>query len=769
MELDLTLNLNIDATKETKAAARVQAAKENKKKAAYEPTWQEVWETGYPTSTGKHKAGIFQTKITDKDREKLLEVKEAIEQGIIAAGVDSNRKMTKSRALVLYKELMVIKRDSIIKQMIDNKPANYILVDNHLVLLGMLQMLVNETLIGLDTETTGVDYFGKDYIVGFSMSLDKADMHYYVPVRHNLHDGENQLDPIIVFDAIKDYIEDANLKKVLHNAKFDIHMLYKEGINLAGLEMDTMVAMHILNENEPSYALKNLATKYGKFFGFEDKSNTYEELFGRGGFQDTPLDIGVVYACKDTHLTLKFYKWIKEQLDKRPALHYVYYGIEQKTTMVCVEMERNGFEMDTAFATDYCVKLGQEIDELQKQITCIFGDININSNQQLAAKLYDEWGLQDVSKSRKVNAETLKILAEEHEGIKLLLDYREKNKLLTTYLEPLPAKISPIDNRLHGQFNQSATATGRFASSNPNLQNLPYEARKMIVAPAGKIIIGIDYSQIEPRFLSHISKDPVFKRPYVEGGDLYSEIASKVFKVPYEQCGDGSKWRKMAKVVLLGLMYGISPFSLSKAFNIPVNEAEQLYEDFYGSYLGVADFIKGTQDKADKYGYVETFTGRKRRFMGHTQIANRFLAIHNKIKAITGKEKYNIWQEKKVSRELKQAYREVAGDYNRVARQSVNAVIQGSAADIMKLAMIKLYEFIKTNRDDRYKMLATIHDEVLIEVPADITLEDIEELENCMKTAVKLDVPFKVDVEVSKRWGAGCSKKEYFKDKTCLD
>lgn len=765
----MQLNLNLSIESDKKTVERVQEAVNRKKKAAYEPTWQEVWETGYPTTTGKHKAGIFQTKLTEKDRDKLLEVKEAIEQGQLETGVDSTKKITKSRMLALYKDLLLIKRDSIIKQMVKNKPANYILVDHTMVFDNMLFNLSKEKLIGLDTETTGVEYFGKDYIVGFSMSLDDADMHYYVPIRHNLHDGEKQLDDHFVLNKIKPFIEDEKIKKVLHNAKFDIHMFYKEGIDLKGLLMDTMVAMHVLNENEPSYALKNLATKYGKFFGFEDKSDTYEMLFGKGGFENTPLDIGTVYACKDTHLTLKFYKWIQEQLEKRPALYNVYYGIEQETTAVCVEMERNGFMLDMDFATEYCEKLKSEIAVLEKEIAKTFGGININSNQQLASKLYDEWGLTDVSKSRKVNAETLKQLAEECTGITLLLEYREKNKLLSTYIEPLPQKVSSMDGRLHGQFNQSATATGRFASSNPNLQNLPYDARKMIVAPAGKIIIGIDYSQIEPRFLSHISKDPIFKRPYVEGGDLYSEIASKVFKVPIEMCGDGSKYRKQAKVVLLGMMYGISAYSMSKTFKITPQEAEQLYEDFYGSYLGVADFIKGTQEKADTLGYVETFTGRKRRFLGHVPIANRYKALHSKIKAITGKEKFNVWQEKKVPRELKQAYWEIAGDYGRVNRQSVNAVIQGSSADIMKLAMIKLYKFLKNTKGDEYKMLATIHDEVLIEVPADITAEEIEELENCMKTAVTLDVPFKVDTEISKRWGAGCPKAQYLSDRTCLD
>lgn len=765
----MNLNLNLNMNEDNESNKRVAEATAKKKASLYEPTWIEVWETGYKTATGSVKKGIFQTKITDKDRERLLLVKEAIEIGELSSGVDNLKKFTKTKALALYKELKELKREETIQKMVEHKPDNYILVDTIDKFRDMLSLLVEEELIGLDSETTGVEYFGKDYIVGFSMSLDKADKHYYIPIRHNLHEGEKQLDPQYVLIAIKPFLEDSSLRKVLHNAKFDFHMFYKEGIKVKGLLMDTMVAMHILNENEVSFALKNLATKYGKYFGFDDKSDTYEELFGKGGFENTPLDIGSVYACKDTHLTLQFYKWLDQQF-KRTGLADVYYKIELPTADVCIEMERNGFLLDLDFAEDYKSRLEDKLKSLEKELAIIFGDININSNTQLAKVLYDDWGLVDVSKNRKVDANTIKILAKDNDKLKKLLEFRESKKLLSTYIEPLPQKVSSIDNRLHGQFNQSATATGRFASSNPNLQNLPYDARHMIIAPEGKLIIGIDYSQIEPRFLSHISGDEEFKKPYETGEDLYSQIASKVFKVPIEECGDGSKYRKQAKVVLLGMMYGISSFSLSTTFNITPEEAEQLYEDFYTSYEGVRKFILATQEKADTEGFVQTFTGRKRRFTGHKEIATKYKAIYSKVKAIVKKDKFNIWQEKGVSRNLKNAYWEVAGLYGRVARQSVNAVIQGSSADIMKLAMINLLKRLNeinegvTDPQKQFKMLATIHDEVLIEVPEDITAEQIEELENIMKSAVTLSVPFKVDTEVSARWGKGVSKKDWLQE-----
>ena len=269
-------------------------------------------------------------------------------------------------------------------------------------------------------------------------------------------------------------------------------MLAKEGIFLDNIKMDTMIAFCILNENEPSYALKNLATKYGDFFGFEDKSMTYEELFGKGGFQDTPLDIATVYAAKDTHLTYKLYEWIDKQLQERPGLHHVYYDIENPTIAVSLEMERNGFLIDMSFAKKYLSELETELLVYEEKLREKFGDINWDSNQQLAAFLYDELKLKEVN-GRSVDKATLEKLSGEFDGIQILLDYRGLKKLVSTYIEPLPHKVS-ADGRLRGNFNQTATATGRFASNNPNLQNLPINARKLIVAPEGKVILGKDFS-----------------------------------------------------------------------------------------------------------------------------------------------------------------------------------------------------------------------------------------------------------------------------------
>lgn len=762
MEINLNLKLDDDSNKNK----RVKEATKKREIAKYEPTWNEVWLTGYTTHTGSTKKGILQSKLTETDRHRLMEVKSAIESNEIGTGVESLRNFTKTKALALYKDLKEVRRDQIIADMVANMPENYHLIDTLGKLDTVLELLQHEELIALDTETTGVEVFGADHIVGLSMSLPKADYHCYLAIRHNFDALDvQQLPAVQTFEKLKPFLEDPNLKKVLHNAKFDFHMLRKEGIEVAGLEMDTMVAMHLLNENEPSYALKNLATKYGRFFGFEDKSMTYEELFGRGGFENTPLDIGTVYACKDTHLTYKFYCWIMEQFNRVPQLKKLYYEIEKPITEVCVAMEKEGFLIDLDFAEAYKKELQQEIETLNERIQEGFGDININSNQQLANVIYEKWKVKD-EYGGKVDAQTLKKIVANWERLKPevayirdLLKYRELNKLLTTYVEPLPQKISE-DGRLHGSFNQSATVTGRFASNNPNLQNLPYNARKMFVAPEGKIIVGIDYSQIEPRFLAHISQDKAFMSAYIDGRDLYSEIASSTFKKPIEECGDGSVWRKKAKVVLLGNMYGISAHSLADQFGITLQEAEQIYIDFLEAYPRMAEWFRETNDHADQFGFVETAFGRKRRFIGHTEIAKQFKAIDQRIKAIIKSDTYDLRTDKRIPYNFKKAMYEVRGDYGRVQRMSINARIQGSSADIMKVAMIRCYEHLQT-KGSEWKMLGTIHDEILFEIPATATKEEIEELADVQRQAVTLTVPMKVDVEVSKRWGCGVSFAEY--------
>lgn len=757
----------MDTHEEVKKAERVKQAKEKKAKATAEPSWDDVWfaEKGV---NGATKNGILKSKLSTLDEERLWEVKNAIDNGEIGTHVESLKKFSKAHAFNLYKLLMEQRKDGIIADMVKNKPANYHCVVTPEVFDKMKKELDQEEEIGLDTETTGLDY-DNDHIVGISLTLPKADQHYYIPIRHEL-DGVYQLFPATVLRHLKPYLENPELGKVLHNSKFDFHMFWKEGIAVQGLLMDTLIAMQILNENEPSYALKNLATKYGKYFGFEDKSMTYEELFGKGGFEKTPLDIGTVYACKDTHLCYKFYKWIDSQFKRLPKLGKIYYEIELPNTIASFDMERNGFLIDLEYAEKYTAELRVKVQELEQKLNKLFGDININSNDQLGKVLYDDWGLDDISGKRSVDADTIKALAVKNENLKLLLKYREQNKLLTTYFEALPQKIWKRDGRLHGSFNQTGTKTGRYSSNNPNLQNIPPEARPMVVAPEGKVIIGKDLSQIEPRCLAYMSQDPDFQAPYLNKNDLYSTLATKVFHLDMEYCLDGAydpthtfKPRKRMKTGLLAVMYGTSTYTLSGQLEIPVEEAEQFIDDFLASYPVAKAYIQSIKDFVDENEYVETHEGRKRRFPKHKEVARRYKAVVKQIEAKYGKVPSNIWASK-LPYKVKQEYWSVAKLYQRVHRQAVNAVIQGSSADYIKLVMLRVNEYLKTLGED-YKLIATIHDEILMEVPDSITPDIIAELDRIMTNIEWFKFPVKTDTVVMYKWGEEIPVKQWMENK----
>ncbi|WP_231120617.1 DNA polymerase A family protein [Bacillus safensis] len=399
-----------------------------------------------------------------------------------------------------------------------------------------------------------------------------------------------------------------------------------------------------------------------------------------------------------------------------------------------------------------------------------FGDININSPKQLSELLYDELGLPDISKKRKADAKTLKQLVKHEPDLKLILEYRDLNKLLTTYIEPLPEKINSDTGRLHSNFNQSSTVTSRFASNNPNLQNLPPKARKMIIAPKGFLIFGIDYSQIEPRTLAHLSEDEGLQHPYLNNIDLYASLASKIFKLPYEACleADAETYkkaglpkhpRKMMKVGLLAVMYGITVPSLAESLGISVPEAQKFMDDFYSSYPVMSAWMDKQVAHADATGYVETMQGRKRRFIGHKDVAREYHIVHDKVVDILGREPENIWRES-LPKQLKQRYWYSNKDYQRVARMSVNAIIQGSAALMLKKAMVEVNAHLESKGAD-WRLLATIHDELLFLIPETVTPEEIREIEEIMKSVVQLDVPLKVDTEVMVRWGEGIPLTEW--------
>lgn len=731
MELKINLNLGNENTSK-QVTDRVRVAEERKRLKEYQPTLEEVFVTGYVTHTGKRKVPIFETKMTDTDKGRLLSVYKALKEGTLGTGVEDMKKLSKSHALKLYQELVSLQRDAAVKKMIEEKPRNYILVTSVLQLKQVVGWLDEEEIIAVDTETTGVDVY-RDRIVGVSLTMPKANRHVYIPFGHET--GEKQLSETVVLQAIRPTLEDENIKKVFHNAKFDIHMFIRHGVRVKGLYWDTMIAMILLNENEPSIALKNLATKYGRHFGFEDKSMTYEELFGRGGFENTPLDIGSIYAIKDTHLTHSLYRWQYECFTAREDLEAIldyFLTVEMPLLDVVVDMEQTGFTLDMKRVESLRAEYQAEVDRLTEELKFYFGDINVNSNTQLADKIYKEWGLTKhvkhllkYDRAKKdykytVDAKMLKVLAKHNKGIQLLLDYREKNKLLTTYIEAMPQRLSP-DGKIHATFNQAGTVTGRFSSQNPNLQNITGSMRKMFIAPEGKVILAGDFSQQEVRFLAHYTKEPALVEAYNTGQDLYAKSASETFGKPIEECGDGSKYRKMMKFGVLSVMYGTGESTLADQLGISEAEAGAFIKRFYEKNPLVAKWIEENVKYLHKHKYVEIMGGRKRRLPD-------VLSTERWIRA-------------------------------KAERQATNARIQGSAAVQTKVTMLRLAEWCKRKG---WQLLFTIHDEVAVLADENLTREDVKEFEDIMVNSFKLDVPNKTDIVIEKRWSDSYSVDEWF-------
>ncbi|WP_243237446.1 DNA polymerase [Heliobacterium chlorum] len=749
------LNMGLPKPIEPDASDRIREAQLRKEMAQREPTWEEVWFSGWVSHTGTTKKAIFQTNLSNLDKERLKSVKSAIDAGEIGVGVESLKKFTKAHAMRLWRDLQDQRKESVLKDMVAQTPENYRLVQTESQLEQLIIDLKEEPIIAFDTETTGLDVYN-DTIVGMSLTLPRADYHVYIPVAHK---AGKQLKRSVVMDALMPMLTNPKVGKVLHNAKYDMHMLIRHGVRMRGLAHDTRVAMALLNENEPSYALKSLATKYGRHFGFEDTSHTFEDLFGKTCFDEVPLDVALVYAAKDTHLTWKLYEWQRQHLQRLGKLDQLYRELENPLIEVCVDMEQCGFLIDRNYAQKYGEELRGEICQLELSLTDHFGDINFNSPIQLSRKLYDELKLPEVN-DRSTDVKTLKALKDKHPGIEHLLKYRELTKLLSTYVEALPERIKS-DGRIHGSFNQVATVTGRFSSNEPNLQNLPTNARKLIIAPPGKLIIGSDFSQIEPRVLAHISGDRHLQEPYLNGQDLYSTLASRVFKKPIEECGDGSKYRKMMKVGLLAILYGTSMFTLSEQLGIEVNEAQEFIRDVFRTYPQVHFFIKYTHEFVKENEYVETLYGRKRRFPGHRQKAKVYDSLAKQICEILGVEELplNVWRNKDIPRDLKRKFYDVKGDVESARRQSVNAVIQGTAADIMKRAMLNLQQYCLARG---WSLCGTVHDEALMLVDDSVTECDVQEIEACMTAAASLAVPLCVDTEIMQRWGEGVKKGEWF-------
>ena len=754
--MELKINLQQDTQKED----RVKAAKAKKKEAGYCPTIEEVFITGWTNARGTKKVAIKDRKNSDADKEKIKAVYDALKNNVLGLDGINTKDISKTTVInVLYPRLVAIKKEEMIRHLVENAPTNYHNVTDMDELSYMVNCMAEEEVIAVDTETTGVTH--DDVIVGYSITCPKADQHFYVPFRHQT--GEKMLSAEICMYAIRPFLEDSRVLKVLHNVKFDHEkFLYDEySINMVNF-VDTMILMYVLNENEESFALKKLATKYGKHFGFNDKSDTYEELFGKGGFENTPLNVAYIYACKDTHLTWSLYQWQLEHLKKQPKLWHIAFDIEMPLIPVLLKMHYRGFNLDMEYAEKYLLELQEQINKMEEELAEYFPDINLNSNQQLAEYLYGTLKLPD-NHNGSVDKDALKELADEYEGVKILLEYRKLTKLKSTYIEPLPQKVWD-DGYLHGEINQMGTKTGRLASENPNLQNIPPQARKIFVAPEGKLYMSCDFSKMEIFIACELSGDPNLYDALHSGADVYSVIASKSYGLPIEQCGDGTVYRKHAKTALLGCMYGALPFTIAKQVGVSVEEGKEILDNFFNGNPVLTAQIHKCHDLVAAQGYVETLQGRKRRFPEIPAKVKLLKKLDQLIYQKTGKtgtqwdaELDGIYKAKKIPYDLRSNWYSLNKEIQRAFRQSFNATDQGSGGDICKIALINLDKyFTELNKnlppEKHYHIISTIHDEQLMEVPNDIPQEVIDHIDYIMCHTMPLNVTMRTDIEFYSRY-----------------
>ena len=597
-------------------------------------------------------------------------------------------------------------------------PGEYELVTTQAQLDAWLEKLQLAELIAFDTETTSIDAMRAD-IVGISFAVE-ADKACYIPLGHDYPGAPPQLDRDKVLRALKPIFEDPTRPKLGQHAKYDINILSNYGIVVQGLKHDSMLESYVWNATATRHDMDSLAKKY---LGYETVK--YEQVAGKGArqisFSQVDLDTACRYAAEDADVTLRLHHALWPKLDSVPALRKVYEDIEIPLVPVLAAMEQRGVLIDGDVLRRQSQQLGKRMLELQQQAHALAThEFNLDSPKQLQAVLFDELGLQAKLKTPtgqpSTNEEALEAIADTHELPRLILDYRSLAKLRSTYTDKLSSIVNPRTGRVHTSYHQGSVATGRVSSSDPNLQNIPIRTeegrriRQAFIAPPGWKVMAADYSQIELRIMAHLSGDEGLLRAFHAGGDVHRATAAEVFGVAPEDITTNQ--RRAAKAINFGLMYGMSAFGLARQLSVDRGEASDYMGRYFSRYPGVRAFMDATRDQAHRDGYVETIFGRR------------------------------LYLENLTSRN--QGLRQGA------ERAAVNAPMQGSAADIIKRAMIAVASWLK-GRDDAH-MLMQVHDELVFEVRADAVDEVRAAVMERMSGAAALAVPLVVDVGVGANW-----------------
>lgn len=595
------------------------------------------------------------------------------------------------------------------------KKVEYKVVDNDKTFNQLVDEITRAKKIAFDLETTSLDpYTGK--VVGISIAVDEGKA-FYIPVAHvgskNLNSDQISRLFKVLFDGTK------NIGG--HNVKFDIKFLKRMGIETPIPSFDTMIEAYLLNPNEKRFNLDELSLKLlgHKMISYEEVVKDSLPLFA-GDFSYVPIESAAKYSCEDADMSLRIHN-ILYSLIYSNEMTELYEKIELPMISVLADLELNGVYFDVDYLNNLSKEMDKKLSLLSQKIFEITGEVfNINSPKQLGYILFEKLKLPSVKSTTtgaySTDVEVLEYLAGEYEIAKLLLEYRKIQKLKSTYVDAIPSMVNKATGRVHASFNQTGTATGRLSSSDPNLQNLPGRTDegkeiRMAVRPQkdGWYILGADYSQIELRVLAHITEDPELIRAFNENKDIHLETAKKIFNVSEEFVTENM--RRIGKMVNFAIVYGVSPYGLSKRTGMDVKDTKKMIEAYFENYKNVQEYISTIKEFARKNGYVKTLFGRKR-----------------DIPQINSKDQ-NIRSESE--------------------RIAINTPIQGSAADIMKIAMINIHNRLKEERMKSF-MILQVHDELVFEVPEEeierVKLIVKEEMEN----AVKLRVPLLVDIYVDK-------------------
>ncbi|MCB9493817.1 MAG: DNA polymerase I [Desulfobacteraceae bacterium] len=564
-----------------------------------------------------------------------------------------------------------------------------------------------------DTETTSINPVEAE-LAGISLSFSETDT-YYIPVKHH---NVKTVPLNDLKEALGDIFQDEKILKIAQNLKYDLIVLKNHGIDIKGKTFDTMLAAYLLSPGSRSHGLSDLALEY-----LNHKMIEFDEVVEKGKtFDQSDFEKAYVYACEDSHITLRLYNILEKGLKEKKLLKLLQ-EIEMPLVPVLADMEMEGIFVDKDKLVEMSKNFGHELELIEKDAFKSAGqEFNMNSSKQLGEILFEKLNLPTQKKTKKktgysTDMSVLEELSKIHPLPELILRHRELSKLKSTYTDALVALINKNTGRIHTSFNQTITATGRLSSSNPNLQNIPIRTekgrkiREAFIPKQGWILLSADYSQIELRLLAHFSKDPILLEAFKNNEDIHSRTAEEVFQTLPGMINDDL--RRQAKAINFGIIYGMGAFKLANELGISRKMAQTYIDNYYSRYKKVFEFIESAKDEARQTGYATTISGRTRH-----------------IDEINSSNKNKIMMAERIA---------------------VNTKIQGSAADILKLSMIKTADLLKQKKMDT-KLLLTVHDELVFELPSDEKNEVMEILKTSMEKIVALDVPLKINIASGKNW-----------------